>query len=60
MEAIFQGGSNLLALIRDYEDSLNHLEQNPSDEHLQKNVLALQHRMDSENAWEIENQIKIK
>lgn len=59
LEAIFQGGSNLLALIRDYEDSLNHLEQNPSDEHLQKNVLALQHRMDSENAWEIENQIKM-
>ena len=58
LEAIFQGGSNLLGLIRDYEDALTHMELDPKNEKLQNKVLMLQHRMDTENAWEVENQVK--
>lgn len=58
LEAIFQGDSNLLGLIRDYEDALTHMELHPEDAQLQKRVIDLQHRMDTENAWEVENQIK--
>ena len=58
LEAIFQGGSNLIGLIRDYEDALTHMELDPKNEKLQNKVLTLQHRMDTENAWEVENQVK--
>ena len=58
LEAIFQGGSNLIGLIREYEDALTHMELDPKNEKLQNKVLTLQHRMDTENAWEVENQVK--
>ena len=58
LEAIFQGSSNLIGLIRDYENALTHMELDPKNEKLQNKVLALQHRMDMENAWEVENQVK--
>ncbi len=58
IEAIFEGSSPLLTLIRDYESALEHLENDPENEKLQKQALSLQNRMDLEGAWEIESQIK--
>lgn len=58
LETIFDGSSPLLSLIRDYEASLEKLEQNPTDEKCQRSTQALQNRMDATQAWEVESQIK--
>lgn len=58
LETIFEGGSPLLSLIRDYEEALSHLELHPEDVPSQRRVLGLQGQMDAAGAWEAESQIK--
>ncbi len=58
IEAIFQGGSENLEIIRDYEESVLNLENDPNNDTLQKKVLDLQHKMDISGSWEMETQIK--
>lgn len=58
LETIFDGASPLLSLIRDYENALEMLDENPNDTKLQKEMLNLQNKMDAAGAWAVESQIK--
>ncbi|CAG7840625.1 ABC transporter [Clostridium novyi B str. ATCC 27606] len=58
LDAIFKGNSSVMKVVRDYENTISSLEQNPTDEYLQKKLAILNNKMDAENAWEIENKAK--
>ncbi|AEB76233.1 ABC-F family ATP-binding cassette domain-containing protein [Clostridium botulinum] len=58
LDAIFKGNSSVMRVVRDYENIVSSLEQNPTDESLQKKLVTLNNKMDAENAWEIENKAK--
>lgn len=58
LEAVFAGDSPLLRLIRDYEDCLMKLGQEPENQQRQSQLLSLQAKMDADGAWEAESQIK--
>jgi len=55
---VFQGDSPMLTLQREYEKALLQLAENPLDEAAQKVLFSLQQRMDAENAWDVNTQIK--
>ncbi|KEH97734.1 ABC transporter [Clostridium botulinum C/D str. BKT12695] len=59
LDAIFKGNSSTIKVVREYENTINALEENPTDEKLQKRLIDLNNRMDAENAWEIENKAKM-
>lgn len=58
LEAIFDGSSPLLSLIRDYENAAEMLELEPDNINLQQALLTLQSKMDAADAWAVESQIK--
>lgn len=53
LQAVFAGDSPLLKLNREYEEALAELTEQPESESLQNKMFALQQRMDSEQAWDI-------
>ncbi|MCY6369493.1 ABC-F family ATP-binding cassette domain-containing protein [Clostridium ganghwense] len=59
IEQIFKGNSPIMKLLRDYENTIEKLENNSEDNRLQKKLLELNEKMDAANAWEIESQAKI-
>ncbi|KGN02984.1 ABC transporter [Clostridium novyi A str. 4570] len=59
LDAIFKGNSSTMKVVREYENIINALEENPLDEKLQKRLIDLNNKMDAENAWEIENKAKM-
>ena len=59
LDAIFKGNSSTMKVVREYENTINALEENPLDEKLQKRLIDLNNKMDAENAWEIENKAKM-
>jgi ATP-binding cassette subfamily F protein uup len=58
LEQVFRGNSPVMKLLRKYEYTLEKLNNNPCDEKLQKQLIALSSNMDAVNAWEFENQAK--
>ncbi|MGM9945574.1 MAG: ATP-binding cassette domain-containing protein, partial [Lysinibacillus sp.] len=53
LQAVFSGDSPILQLNREYEEAVTALAQNPESEQLQNNLFALQQKMDTENAWDV-------
>ena len=53
LQAVFAGDSPVLKLNREYEDAVTALAANPTSESLQKTLFSLQHRMDEEQAWDV-------
>jgi ABC transport system ATP-binding/permease protein len=58
MEAVFKGPSEIMAVLRQYEKALLHLQGNTEDEKLQKEVLFLSSKIDALNGWQIESEAK--
>lgn len=58
LEQIFSGTSPLMTLLREYELAVEKVDTNPDDSRLQKELLALQQRMDNEYAWQLESEAK--
>lgn len=59
LDAIFKGNSPVMRIVREYENTINELQENPINEELQKKLIDLNNKMDAEDAWEIENKSKI-
>lgn len=53
LQAVFSGDSPALQLNRAYEEAVAALAGDPESIQLQNNLFALQQRMDSENAWDV-------
>ena len=58
LEQIFRGNSPLMVLLRSYELAVEAVDREPDNLKLQKELLALQSRMDSEYAWQLESEAK--
>ncbi|MCY6353814.1 ABC-F family ATP-binding cassette domain-containing protein [Clostridium sp. ZS2-4] len=58
IEQIFKGNSPIMKLLREYENTIEKLENNPEDSGLQKKISQLNEKMDAASAWEIESQAK--
>lgn len=58
LEQIFKGNSKSLNCIRDYEETLEALELNSSDNKLQKRLSQLSIQMKALDLWDYESQIK--
>src|SRR6056297_1631249 len=59
LEQVFKGNTPVMKLIREYEDILQRLEENPGDSHFQKKMIELTQKMDLMEAWSIETEAKI-
>ncbi|KQL59114.1 MULTISPECIES: ABC-F family ATP-binding cassette domain-containing protein [Bacillaceae] len=55
---IFKSESELLRTVARYEEGLAKLEQDPTDERLQSNLITLQAHMDKVDGWEASTQAK--
>lgn len=56
---VFKGNSPLMELLRQYKHTLQKFSKNSDDVELQKELLDLTHKMDSMDAWKLENDAKI-
>lgn len=59
LEQVFQGDSDILQLVRDYETVTEDLEKSPDDQALIDKQLSLMTKMNAKNAWELESQVKM-
>lgn len=58
MEAIFAGAQPVFQLIRDYEDALTRYAADPNDEKILNRYTKLEQRMNQEEAWTAESEVK--
>lgn len=58
LNQVFRGSSSVMQLIREYEDALEDLNEDPGNASFQKKLTQLNNRMDSANAWQIESEAK--
>lgn len=59
LEQVFKGNSPVMVILRQYEEALKNLEENPHEEKLQKRLMELSGKMDALDAWEIEGKAKV-
>ncbi len=59
LDQVFQGYSPIMKLLREYEQVLLAAEDNPKDQDLQKQLIALSQQMDGMNGWQLESEAKI-
>ena len=59
LDQVFQGYSPIMKLLREYEQVLLAAEDNPKDQGLQKQLIALSQQMDGMNGWQLESEAKI-
>lgn len=52
LEQIYEGDTPLMNLLREYEQAITALEEDPENTGLQKRLFTLQQKMDDQNAWE--------
>lgn len=52
LEEVFQSEATMITVMKNYEQALLDLEQQPENETIQKKVFALQNEMDKEQAWD--------
>ena len=58
LQQIFRGESPFMKVMRDYELTVELLEQQPDDEALTQKLLELSAEMDRHNAWQLESEAK--
>lgn len=58
LEQIFKGNSPILNLIRDYENTLDEIENDKDSKELQKKLLNLTDSITKMNGWEYESKVK--
>ncbi len=58
LEQIFHGNTPLIQLLKEYEEIMLKLEQDPYDEKAQQDLYPIQQRMDMMNAWEANSNAK--
>jgi len=58
LEQVFHGDAEVLKLIRDYEAVTEELSNTPENETLMQQQLDLMQKMNAQNAWELESQVK--
>ncbi len=58
LEQVYKGDSNLMVLLRKYEELLYKLQKTPSNESLLNELNSLNTKMDAENGWEVEKEAK--
>ncbi|MBQ5683571.1 MAG: ABC-F family ATP-binding cassette domain-containing protein, partial [Peptococcaceae bacterium] len=58
LQQIFRGESPFMKVLRHYEQTLDALERDPSNEKLMQQLLDLSAQMDEQNAWQLESEAK--
>ncbi len=58
IEQVFKGDADILKLIREYEEVSNDLHSDPQNQGLIQTQLDLMQKMNAQNAWELESQVK--
>jgi len=58
LEQVFKGYSPLMKLLREYEQVLLATSSYPTDDGLQKKLIALSQQMDAMNGWQLESEAK--
>lgn len=58
MEAIFEGQQPVFKTIREYEDALQKFSAHPEDSRVVDRYTKMQARMDQEDAWDADSQVK--
>lgn len=58
IDQIFQGETPVMQVVKNYENIVQALEDQPNNERLQEKFLELTNQMDRLDAWEIESQVK--
>jgi ATP-binding cassette subfamily F protein uup len=59
LDQVFKGYSPIMKLLREYEQMLVAVSNNPEDEGLQKQLIVLSQEMDAMNGWQLESEAKI-
>ncbi|WP_392486866.1 ABC-F family ATP-binding cassette domain-containing protein [Haloimpatiens sp. FM7315] len=59
LEQIFKGDSPVMKALREYEDIIDKIENNPEDLKLQSKLMELTSKIDALNAWNLESNAKI-
>ena len=58
LQQIFRGESPFMKVLRHYEQTLDALEHDPSNEKLMQQLMDLSAQMDEQNAWQLESEAK--
>ena len=58
LQQIFRGESPFMKVLRHYEQTLDALERDPSNDKLTQQLLDLSAQMDEQNAWQLESEAK--
>lgn len=58
LDQVFKGYSPIMKLLREYEQALLAVEENPADEGLQKQLITLSQQMDGMDGWQLEKEAK--
>ncbi len=58
LEQVFSGNNPELMLVRDYEEALTAVQEQPGDAGKEKRLISLMHQMDLQDAWSMESEIK--
>jgi ATP-binding cassette subfamily F protein uup len=58
IEQVFKSESDAMKLIREYEQTLKNIDDNPNNPDLQNKLLDLTTEMKSQNLWDYESQVK--
>ncbi|WP_432664302.1 ABC-F family ATP-binding cassette domain-containing protein [Wukongibacter baidiensis] len=59
LEQVFKGDSPSMKVIREYEKTVEDISRGSDDSALQEKLIKLSQDMDSQNAWELESQVKM-
>ncbi len=58
LEQVYKGSSPVMKILREYEDSLQKVSDNPGDSRLEQELISLTQRMDSLEVWSLEIEAK--
>ncbi|WHH61270.1 ABC-F family ATP-binding cassette domain-containing protein [Petroclostridium sp. X23] len=58
LQQVFKGNSPIMELIREYESTLQRINNAPDDTHLQQKLVNLNQKMDALDGWRIESDAK--
>ncbi|QAT39511.1 ABC-F family ATP-binding cassette domain-containing protein [Clostridium sp. JN-9] len=58
IEQIFNGSSEVMSLLREYEKAVYKIQKSPEDKNIQRKIFNLNNKMDALNAWTIESEAK--
>ena len=59
IEQVFRGNSEEMSLLRDYEEVLEEINKNPSNDDLNNKLIRLQSKIDALNLWGLESEAKV-